>query len=188
MNRGQLIKLVITCSIIISFLSSSGCVDNNGNDDEYSEEDWRNWPLIKSSEEQSSGYSYENSDEIVRFNITDYYITRVIIELTWEDEPSQYAQGTNHPDTFNITIITPWQKAYYSDYTSNPINGEGQILETIVVPEYDVAENLPIGEWSVTIHCVNCGDDRSGSPIIQIAEDSGNSWMLSHYYEYHSNT
>jgi len=189
MNRGKIIKLIIICLIIISFLSLSGCIDNNDGNDEYSEEDWRNWPIIKSSEESESGYSSENSSEIVRFDITGYYVTKVIIELTWEDEPSQYFNGTNEPDSFNLTVYIPWGEISNSNVIFNQINKEGQIIVTIEVPEDDIANSTAYDEWTVNIHCGECGDDSSFTPLLgmQTTEDAGNEWELTYYYEYHTN-
>ena len=107
------------------------------------------------------------------------------IELTWEDEPSQYLHGTNQPDSFNLTVITPWQKTINSDINSNPLNGEGKITENVEIAEFDIANNTATGEWSVNIHCVNCGEDISNPPLNRVTEDPGNSWVLSYYYEYH---
>jgi hypothetical protein len=188
MNRGQLIELIIICSVLFSFLCLSGCVENgNDNTNEESEDDWREWPKFQSSKELRSGYSTEYSEEIERFNLHENYITEVFIELTWEDEPSTYPSGSNEPDTFNITIITPQQNEIYSDITGNPINGQGNIFETIVVPEYEIANNTAVGEWTVKIFCQSCGEDNSNTLIPLISEDPGNSWELRYYYEYHSN-
>lgn len=186
MNRGQLIELIIICSMIISFLCLSGCVDNNGSDDGKTENDWRYWPIKTSAKESESGYSSEQSDKVIGFNINENYVTKVIIELTWEDEPSSYLSGTNEPDSFNITIITPRHKTFHSDITANPVHGEGRILETIEILEYNIINNSAIGVWTVNIHCVNCGEDISNPPLVQITEDSGNSWELTYYYEYYS--
>ena len=187
MHRGQSIKLIVICSIIVTSLSLSGCVDDNGSNDGGIDDDWRYWPKIKSSVEEWSGYSSEQSEKVVGFNINENYIARVIIELTWEDEPSSYISGTNYPDSFNLTIFTPWQKVIHSDTSGNRLNGEGQILESIDIPPNDVANNTAVGEWSVTIRCLECGEDKSNPPIVRITEDSGNEWLLERYYEYHSN-
>jgi hypothetical protein len=189
MDRGQLIELVIICLIIILILSISGCIVIREEGSEYSEEDWRNWPIIKSSEEFESGYSSENSDEIVRFDITEYYVTKVIFELTWEDEPSQYLNGTNEPDEFNITVFTPWHESFNSGIIHNSINEEGQIIVTIEIQDDDIDNSSAYGEWTVNIHCGECGDDSSLIPSLgeRKTKDAGNSWELSYYYEYHSN-
>jgi hypothetical protein len=189
MNRGQLAKLIIVGSITMLFLSLSGCVDNNsenGNGNGGPKDDWQKWPKFQSSIELRSGYSTEFSEEIERFNLYEKYITKIFIELTWEDEPSNYMGGTNEPDTFNITIITSQQKEIYSDITGNPLGGEGKIRETIVVPEYEIANNTAVGEWTVKIFCQSCGEDTSNAPIPRISEDPGNSWEIKYYYEYHS--
>jgi hypothetical protein len=187
---GTKILVIFTIYIILISIGLSGCVDNNNNnsnDEQKTETDWRYWPINQSSVEQESGYSNENSYEVESFYLNENYISKVFIELTWEDEPSVYTGGTNEPDSFQINIITSWQKAFNSEVTSNPLYGEGQIIETIVVPKNNDANNSAIGEWSVNIHCVNCGEDISNDLLLQATEDSGNSWVLKYYYEYHSN-
>ena len=186
MDRGQIIKLIIICLFLIVFLSLSGCVENgNDNNNEKSEEDWREWPKIKSSKELRNGYSTEYSEEIERFNLNENYITKVFIELTWEDEPSAFPSGSNEPDTFNITIITPQLKEIYSDVTGNQIGSKGKILVSIEVPYHEVASNTAVGEWEVRIFCQSCGEDNSNEPVPRVSEDPGNSWELIYYYEYH---
>ena len=41
------------------------------------------------------------------------------------------------------------------------------------------------GEWTVNIHCVECGDDSSSFGN-RMTSDTGNEWDLTYYYEYHS--
>ena len=179
MKRGQIIKLVIICSIIFSFFSLSGCILYRESNPEYDEEDWRSWPINQSSEETKSGYSIENSDEIVRFNITDYYVTKVIIELAWEDEPSKFFRGTNEPDYFNFTVYTSWGEVYYSELNSS------YVREEIEISEANIVNSSAYGEWTVNIYCGECGDD-SESFGIRTIPDTGNEWDLTYYYEYHS--
>ena len=70
----------------------------------------------------------------------------------------------------------------------NPIDGAGQIIEEIVIPEAGIKDGA-IGEWKVNIHCGDCGDQEprfSPGDFRDIA-DTGNDWRLSYYYEFHTN-
>ena len=47
-----------------------------------------------------------------------------------------------------------------------------------------------MGNWSVMIHCGDCGNQvligPSGDERATVEEDNGNTWVLIYYYEYHS--
>ena len=187
MNWGYSSKLIVICSFVMLFFSLSGCINDNGGDGG-SEEDWREWPIVQSSVERESGHCNEGESEIEEFDIYDYYVTKIYIELYWEDEPNITTGRTNvnQPDSFNITIFTPWNETINSDVIFNPIGGIGHILETIEVPEEGIVNNTANGEWIVYIHCTECGNFESEFGSIGFT-DNGNSWDLSYYYEYHSN-
>jgi hypothetical protein len=193
MNRGQLIELIIVCSMLITILSVSGCIENgndNDNNDQDLEEEWREWPIVQSGIDQTSGYSSENTDEVIGVSITNYYVTNVTIVLKWKDEPSTYINGTNEPDYFNFSVFTPWDEVFFSDIIGNPIDGEGQINLTINALDKYIMNIPENGEWLVKIHCGECGDDYSQPNLfgmVRSTTDIGNVWEWSYYYEYHSN-
>lgn len=190
MNRGQLIELIIICSIIITILSLSGCIENgndNDNNDQDLEEDWREWPIIKSDAGYEQSHSDENSEEIIIVNITEEYVTSLTVELTWEDEPpvSQYYE--NQPDTFKLRVSTSWEEDIKSNMTNNSIGEAGYINLTINVSEDDIVTSAMVGEWAINIQCVDCGDqERSIGPIgFTTMQDDSNAWELTYYYEFH---
>ena len=51
-----------------------------------------------------SDYTAENSVTSFSFTVDVEMLVGVACDLDWEDEASQYFQGTNEPDTFSITL------------------------------------------------------------------------------------
>jgi len=195
MNRGQLIELIIICSIIITILSLSGCIEDsndNDNNDQNLEEDWRYWPIIKSSVNQTIGEVLaENSiTTITIYNINESYLTQVFFELHWNDEDNLKDNGTykvqNQPDYFNFTVNSPWGERYYSETLGNSHNGSGIIFLNISVPSTYEGD----GSFLVNIYCGDCGDQVAVGPGVSegpvVEEDAGNGWELLYYYKYHS--
>jgi hypothetical protein len=154
-------------------------------------DDFRNWPLKPSEMRHLNGHLNENSDETIIMNVTEKYVTSVLIELNWLDEADATGPGDyeNQPDSFNFTITTPWGTKISSDEVYNPLNQAGYISKNVTIPEEGVESSTALGEWKVTIHCGNCGNHQ---PRINFSgfreiEDNGNDWALSYKYEFHTN-
>jgi hypothetical protein len=162
---------------------SIGCMENIKDiNNEVSEEDWRNWP-IESDYIQGQGISKENCEEEEIIHLEANYATRVTLILEWRDEPNETGYE-NKPDSFKLTVITPWQEIYNSDLVFNPIREVGLINVTIDIQEDGITYNSANGKWTIIIHCGECGDQVS-EPFNIVMPDVGNEWELTFYYEYH---
>ena len=152
------------------------------------EDEWKEWEIIQSPLKHITGYNNENSPEIVNFDITNNYVIQVFIDLKWLDEEDDRSGYENQPDSFNFTVHTPWGQTFSSIEAANSIDTAGVIEETIAIPEEDIKDGA-MGQWTVIIHCGNCGDQESIVPDpfgIRNIQDEGNSWTLTYYYEFHS--
>ena len=155
--------------------------------------DFRDWPVRTSPKFNEKGYSTENSidDEVVVINITESYVTEVYIELLWDDEDPDYMNYENQPDMFNFTVYPPWdtETGIASIDKYNEADGSGQIIEIIQISEERVEQSAAIGEWTIKVHCSDCGDQV---PVLDITglrrvEDTGNAWTLNYDYSFHTN-
>ncbi len=191
MRRNDRIMIILGIVIVIIALvgAAVGGSPKITEEDEESAVDFRNWPIRTSPIRHISGSSQENSDEVIVINVTDKYVVRVVVELNWLDEAPERNNLENQPDSFNFTVFTPWEETISSDDVFNPIGNAGQITETIVTPEEGI-EDAAIGEWTISIHCGNCGDQVPTINIIGLreVEDTGNDWVLDYYYEFHTNS
>ncbi len=186
-------RIIVLLGIVIIVIALVGAAvggkpksEETGSDEKFN--DYRSWPIKESSAKHTSGSSQENSDETLVFNITDNYVTQLIIELNWLDETSDSRNYENQPDSFNFTVFTAWDEVISSDDVFNPVGEAGLITETITIPEEGI-KDAAIGEWTISIHCGNCGDQV---PIVSLLglreiEDTGNDWILNYHYEFHSN-
>ena len=149
------------------------------------------WPVSTSPVKHISGNLNENSHETIGLEVNDTYVTKVIIELNWLDEAPATGPGRyeNQPDTFNFTVVTPWDAIISSDEMPNPIGEAGQVREEIIVPEEGVKTSAALGTWDITIYCGNCGDQTPRVSILGIRDiqDTGNAWALTMVYEFHTN-
>jgi len=179
--------IIVVIALVGAAVGGSPKVKKDGEDEE---DDYTKWPIKDSDVKHISGSSSENSDETVIFNITDKYVLRITYELNWLDEADTTGLGdyTNQPDSFNFTVLTPWEEAFSSDNVFNPQGNAGLITETIEIPE-EVIKDGAIGEWTLMIHCGECGDQ---TPRVSLGgyrdiQDTGNDWILTRYYEFHTN-
>ena len=187
-------RMIIFLGIIIVAIALVGAVVGGSpkitEDEEEGFDDYTKWPIRDSAVKHMSGSGIENSDETIIINITDKYVLRVFIELNWLDEADATGLGdyTNQPDSFNFTVFTPWEEAFSSDNVFNPQGDAGLITETIEIPEEGI-EDGAIGEWTIIIHCGECGDQTPRFSLIdaRVEDDTGNDWILTRYYEFHTN-
>jgi hypothetical protein len=156
--------------------------------------DYHLWPITTSVGKTITGERInENSDELITINdINETHVTAVHFELHWEDEDNLKDAGVykvnNKPDYFNFTIITPWEETIDSDTAASSYGGAGQLLVDVSVPDEPGATT---GDWRITIHCGDCGDQvligPSGEERATVEEDTGNNWLLLYYFEFHTN-
>ena len=194
MHRNDRIMLFLGIILVIIALAGAAVsgvpkLDSDGGDDGM---DYHDWPIRSISPKKIIGERLnENSD--ITLNITDInetYLVNVYFELHWEDEDNVKDAGVykvkNKPDYFNYTVISPWMQVYISD-TIPSSDGTGVIHMDIPVPE----DEGIIGEWLVTIHCGDCGDQvlygEVAGELLTVEEDTGNNWELTYYYEFHTN-
>jgi hypothetical protein len=154
----------------------------NFNDDQKMEpqDDWRDW-----SEHYyvfiESGYTNENNTSDVEFDLYEEYTTSLNLNLLWTDEPSSYFQGTNEPDTFKLTIISPTDETIQeSDFN---ISGLITITVNLNPDEYLYTDNY-LGTWRILVEAGNCGDDASRFGM-RTTPDTGNDWTLDISYQYY---
>ena len=155
--------------------------------------DITDWPIVTSSVRHITGEVLaENSYETITISdINESYMTEVFFELHWEDEDNikdaGYYKVENQPDYFNFTVVSPWDQAYLSETGASTHGGSGIIEMNIPVPEDDEV----LGDWTVTIHCGDCGDQVVVGEIIgegpTVEEDTGNGWALTYYYTFRTN-
>jgi hypothetical protein len=189
-KKTQWILLVIVISVVM-FLGIIGRVfllKENDVIDTEPEDDWRNWPKSLSDPEDRSGYSEENTDQEIRVDIHANHVTNITFILNWTDEENTTSGPRvyeNQPDSFMLSVITPWDEEINSSVIANPLGEPGIINLTIAIQEDDIANSSAVGGWNVTVHCLDCGDYDGGSIIM--FGDYGNQWELIYYYEYHTN-
>lgn len=132
----------------------------------------------------ASGYTDEqdSTDEVV--NIDQETLTEVSCTLRWNDESSQYFQGTNEPDEFKVYIIAPNDEIM----AESPISTSGSVSATATLPDYEETEDFAVyqGDWIFRIEAGDCGDDTAFIPLggIRTTPDEGNDWDLEYTYTF----
>jgi dipeptide/tripeptide permease len=137
-------------------------------------------------EDSDSGYTNENNQADVQFEIPElnYRLSWVNCTLTWQDEGSNYFQGTNEPDEFKIILINP--------------NGD-TLGESALSTSGTISLNTPLnhsdenfkeehtGTWMIVVEAGTCGDDSAFIPLLglRVTEDMGNVWSLEYSYTYY---
>ena len=190
-------RIILFLGIIIVIIALAGAAISGGAlHEERSKDDaldYHNWPVRRISTRKIIGERLNENSEIT-LNITDInetYVINVYFELHWEDEDNLKDAGVykvkNKPDYFDYTVISPWKKVFKSETTPSSAGGSGVIHMDISIPENETAA----GEWLVTIHLGDCGDQVMYGEVVgelaTIEEDTGNNWALTYYYEFHTN-
>ncbi len=135
-----------------------------------------------------TGYSQENGFSDVTFNIPEdqFRLLWVNCTLFWIDEISQYFQGTNEPDEFRVSIITPNEEtvAESTFSTAQPVSASVSLNYT----DENFKDNY-LGDWTIRVEAGTCGDDSAFIPILglRVTEDPGNDWSLDYEYVYKEN-
>ncbi len=131
-----------------------------------------------------SGTTAENSNTDLTIDIDKEKLLEISCTLHWTDEPSQYFQGTNEPDEFKVSIISP----KHETVEESELSTSGTVTATASLPDYEEAEFIDnyIGDWIIRIEAGNCGDDSARVPLlgIRLTEDLGNDWTLDYSYRY----
>jgi hypothetical protein len=122
-----------------------------------------------------SGYINEFSTEDVPITIEEEMLTEVSAELSWQDDPSDYFQGTNEPDALKVSIMTPTGDIVDESELSynSPISASYTLLD---YNEKGFKDDF-LGEWRFIIEAGDCGDDYARFGI-RSTPDDGNDWTL----------
>jgi hypothetical protein len=134
---------------------------------------------------QESGYTQENSYTDVPFKITEAHskLTWVNCTLIWQDEASQFFQGTNEPDNFKVSILGPDEKVLAESNMKSvgPVSASLRLDYT----EEDFVDNY-IGDWNIRVEAGPCGDDEAFVPLLGLrtSPDNGNDWNLDYSFTY----
>jgi hypothetical protein len=185
----KILVLGITVILFIGIIVRVYFQNSNFNNEIEQEGNWQDWPIITSNPKYRNDYSGENTEQEKILNIQANYVVNITFILNWTDEEnatSGIGEYENQPDSFALGVVTPWEAEFNSGLVSNPIGEPGIINLTIEVPEDGIGNSITIGEWIVTIHCGDCGDQVSIASVNWVIEDGGNDWVLIYYYEYHS--
>jgi hypothetical protein len=178
--------IIVVIALIGAAIGGTPKLPDDGGDEVVN---FRDWPIVESVQKHVSGSATEQSDEVVVINITEMYITKIYFTLNWLDEAPATGLGdyTNEPDEFNFTVLTPWDEPFESEDRFNEIDAAGVIELTVAIPEKGV-ETAALGEWEINIHCGICGNHvpRFNVGGVREIEDNGNDWVLTYYYEFHS--
>ena len=116
-------------------------------------------------------------------------------DLTWTDDDT--TEGNvggigvqNQPDTFRLTIITP-NGTEYSDEAASDVNSENGLITIEVIAGMTELEkgndrigDFEVGDWEVTVECVEAGDSRDNLGVM-VYQDDGNEWSLFVEYGYY---
>ena len=196
MHKNDRIIILLGIFIVVIALTGAAVFGESKLMDEGDEPmlDYHLWDVSTNAVKTITGERInENSDVSIIINdINESYVTDVHFELRWEDEANTKDAGAlkvqNKPDYFNFTIVTPWEETIDSDTAASSYGGAGQLLVDVSVPDEAGAAT---GDWRVTIHCGDCGDQvligPSGEERATVEEDTGNNWLLLYYFEFHTN-
>lgn len=174
--RNVLAAIIIVVIIVIAgvggaFLLMSGG-DSNGKKDNMPSEP-ENFAEVTISQIES-GYTGENQDSTVQFNLDEPRLNWINCSLYWNDEPSQYVLGINDPDSFKITVVAPNGETVAESQFST--SGWVDTTTEIDYTASDYEEDY-IGVWTVVVTAGDCGNDKSRFGFRETSDD-GNEWML----------
>jgi len=136
-------------------------------------------------------YSTEGSDYIHELSLSERDYKNIIsltFILTWIDEDPINVRYTNQPDDFQLLVSPPWDN---SSSIESSVSSSGTITTTLSIFNSDVNKYDPFyngtGEYKVTVHCDNCGDQvlRRPSGGVFTQPDNGNDWDLEISYKYY---
>jgi hypothetical protein len=187
MNR--VLTLLIIGGILFTFLAEGTVVDKNM-DEFYSKEDiglpdpitWQESEKVPVDEALAplSGHCDENgrSDHEAQINRTS--ISALSAVLTWTDEAPPNPMAQNQPDSFQLTVTTPWGEEISSDTAENPQGGEGRITLDLQPPK----DKRTDGTWTFTVAAGTCGDNVGPIGRFEMAADNGNDYTLEVTYTY----
>ena len=150
-----------------------------GTNYELKDDSWSNSAYTSEGETTTVDQQFEG-----RVNVTSF-------TLSWTDDDTNEPPGyQNQPDSFRLTIVTPWGDEY-TDEAANGGNGDGSVEIDIVMgmpPEEmdeDRIEDFEAGDWEITVECTEAGNSESPSPISVNFVDDGNEWDLAVDYSYY---
>lgn len=138
--------------------------------------------LVESEETQiDSGYLNEGESSTITFKSEpEKYIQRVMVTVTWTDEPDSggiFIPFENQPDTFSVTISGP--NSSVDDSASNPREGEGSVTVELSFTLEELAEIISSEgeeyEVTITIILTEAGNQESLSGL-RDEEDYGNDY------------
>jgi MFS family permease len=137
------------------------------------------WDVIAATE---SGYTDEHNQADLQFEIPEenYRLSWINCTLTWQDESSNFFQGTNEPDNFKISLLNP-----NGDIVGDSnLESDGSV-ELNVQFDYkqDDFKDEYTGTWTIVVEAGDCGDDSSRFGFRTTA-DTGNDWSLGYSYTY----
>jgi MFS family permease len=178
---------VMVCLVLIPIIliTTMGMPRYNFRDpfEEPEEEPKISWVDI-TFEATTSGYTNERQSVEMPFTIGDDIkrLTSVSCTLTWTDEPSQYFQGTNEPDEFQVSIQAP-----NGDIEASGFSTSGSVSASMEVnfTQSGYTENY-IGQWVIIVEAGDCGDDSAFIALggVRTTADDGNDWDLEYSYVY----
>jgi hypothetical protein len=175
-----LISLLLILIPVIILLLPTYEDDERPNGGSQTQDDWRDWPKYPANISES-GYTGENDSSEVDLYINMRYTTSIKITLNWTDEASSYFRGTNEPDEFRLSIMSPKDIDIYE--SSFDISGNIFTIVNLDPDEDGYAENY-LGTWTVVVEAGTCGDDYVMGGF-RSTQDGGNSWQLEITYYYH---
>jgi hypothetical protein len=171
--KRMLVAVSLCCLVMLS-----GCVGTQGDEYQAVFTEDSDGPMIENgATEWGKTTSFE-------FEVNDTNLTRVTFDLAWYDD-----SGDGCDDTFELTVISASPSAVYQPQQT--VQGTSSSKLTVVIeplPENrhsgdreemeghlrSSAHSRGIGDWKVSITCVNvqadCPDPK--------ASDNGNSWVL----------
>jgi hypothetical protein len=126
------------------------------------------------SSQMETGYTAENQDSTVQFNLDEPRLKWINCSLYWNDEPSQYVLGINDPDSFKIAVIAPNGETVAESQFST-----SGMVDTTTEIDYTASnyEEDYVGVWTIVVSAGDCGNDKSRFGFRETSDD-GNEWVL----------
>ncbi len=136
------------------------------------------------TEGSRSGHTNEQDSTDERIIIENERLLELSCILHWADEASDYFQGTNEPDEFKVSILTP--KGEVLDESEESTSGT--VTASARLPDFeedDFIENY-VGDWIIRVQAGNCGDDSAFVRLggLRTTPDTGNDWTLDFSFKY----
>ena len=92
----------------------------------------------------------------------------------------------SHPAPFGLSASGPNGQNESSPMSANPQGGQGEVTLSFKVDMGESNWTAGDGDWEITIHCGDCGNQqRKYRPGIIAFVDAGNDWQLSIEYTHY---